>query len=202
VPLVFVVGPPAVGKMTVGHALARRTGLRLFHNHVTSDVVTRFFDYGTPAYGRLVTEFRTRIFEEVAASALPGLIFTYVWAFGEPGDAAFVRRLAETFRVRGRPVYLVELGAPLAVRLERNGSAFRLAEKPTKRDVDASRRHLLDVEARYRLNSAGELDPRPDWLDGCLRVDNAALPPDAAASRVAEAFALPRAEPAESRLAP
>lgn len=192
-PLVFVVGPPAVGKMTVGHALARPTGLRLFHNHVTSDVVTRFFDYGTPAYGRLVAEFRTRIFEEVAASELPGLIFTYVWAFGDPGDAAFVARLADTFRARGRPVYLVELEAPLAVRLERNASAFRLAEKPTKRDLDASRRHLLDVEARYRFNSAGEFEPRPEWLDGYLRLANTGLLPDEAAARVAEAFALPRA---------
>ncbi|GJG85939.1 hypothetical protein tb265_11200 [Gemmatimonadetes bacterium T265] len=179
-PLVFVVGPPAVGKMTVGHALAGRTGLRLFHNHVTSDVVTRCFDYGTPAYGHLVTEFRTRIFEEVAASDLPGLIFTYVWAFGDPGDAAFVVRLAGTFSARGRPVYLVELEAPLPVRLERNASEFRLAEKPTKRDLDASRRHLLDVEARYRLNSAGEFATRPGWLDGYLRLDNAALSPDAA----------------------
>jgi hypothetical protein len=29
--LVFIVGPPAVGKMTVGHELSRRTGLKLFH---------------------------------------------------------------------------------------------------------------------------------------------------------------------------
>ena len=33
--LAMLVGPPAVGKMTVGLALAARTGLRLFHNHHT-----------------------------------------------------------------------------------------------------------------------------------------------------------------------
>jgi hypothetical protein len=54
--LVFIVGPPAVGKMTVGYALAARTGLRLFHNHHTIDLVLRFFPYGTPAFGRLVLE--------------------------------------------------------------------------------------------------------------------------------------------------
>jgi hypothetical protein len=181
--------------MTVGHALAARTGLRLFHNHVTSDVVTRFFDYGTPAYGRLVREFRTRVFEEVAASDLPGLIFTYVWAFDDAGDAAFVERLAGVFRARGRPVYLVELEAPLAVRLERNAGAFRLAEKPTKRDLDASRRHLLDVDARYRLNSAGtfaEPGARPPWLDGYLRLANAELAPEDAAACIAAAFDLAR----------
>lgn len=187
--LVFLVGPPAVGKMTVGYALAARTGLRLLHNHATSDVVVRFFDYGTPAYQRLITEFRTRLCEEVAASDLPGLIVTYVWAFDEPGDADFVARVGDIFRARGRSVYLVELEAPLDVRLARNASAFRLAEKPTKRDVEASRRHLLDVEARYRLNSGSEFAGRPDYL----RLPNGELSPEAAAERIVTAFDLPRA---------
>jgi hypothetical protein len=83
----MLVGPPAVGKMTVGHALAARTGLRLFHNHHTIDLALRFFPYGSPPFQRLVGEFRRRIFEEVAASDLPGLIFTYVWAFDDARDA-------------------------------------------------------------------------------------------------------------------
>jgi hypothetical protein len=36
--LVFVVGPPAVGKMSVGQAIAERTGLRLFHNHLAIEL--------------------------------------------------------------------------------------------------------------------------------------------------------------------
>jgi hypothetical protein len=188
VSLVVIFGPPAVGKMTVGHALAERTGLRLFHNHVTSDVVTRYFDYGTPAYGRLITEFRTRIFEEVAASDLPGLIFTYVWAFDDPRDTAFVERLTSIFRDRGRSVYYSELLAPQAERLRRNETAFRLAEKPTKRDLDASRRHLLDADSRYRLNSDREFEGRRDYL----RIDNSEVEPTAVAEQIIEAFGLPR----------
>jgi shikimate kinase len=68
--LLFVVGPPAVGKMTVGKEIADRTGLRLFHNHMMIEPVLHFFDYEDPAFGRLVEEFRIRIFEEVAASDL------------------------------------------------------------------------------------------------------------------------------------
>ena len=41
--LVVLVGPPAVGKMTVGHALAARTGLRLFHNHHTIEPLGEIF---------------------------------------------------------------------------------------------------------------------------------------------------------------
>ena len=99
--LVFIVGPPAVGKMTVGHELAQRTGLRLFHNHHTIDLVLPFFEFGTPPFSRLVGEFRRRIFEEVAASELPGLIFTYVWAFDDPRDAAAVEEYARRTRRYG-----------------------------------------------------------------------------------------------------
>ncbi len=185
---VIIFGPPAVGKMTVGHEIATRTGLKLFHNHHTIDLALRFFPYGTPPFQRLVGEFRRRIFEEVAASDLPGLIFTYVWAFDDPSDAAFVERLAAIFRERGRPVYFVELEASEAERLRRNESAFRLAEKPTKRDLDASRRHLLDAGRRYRLSSAAEFAGRRDYL----RLDNETLSPEAAAERIIDAFGLPR----------
>ena len=45
--LVLLFGPQAVGKMTVGQELAKITGLKLFHNHMTIDLVSNFFDYGT-----------------------------------------------------------------------------------------------------------------------------------------------------------
>src|ERR671916_1288432 len=99
--LVIIFGPPAVGKMTVGRELARLTGLKLFHNHMTIELALNFFDFGQPAFHRLVSDFRRRVFEEVAASDLPGLIFTYVWAFDDPGDAASVEEYADIFRRRG-----------------------------------------------------------------------------------------------------
>ena len=98
--LVFIVGPPAVGKMAVGHELALRTGLKLFHNHHTIDLVLRFFPFGSPAFTRLVSEFRRRTMEEVAASELPGLIFTYVWAFDHQSEDETVERFAAIFRER------------------------------------------------------------------------------------------------------
>lgn len=186
--LVFIVGPPAVGKMTVGHALAERTGLRLFHNHHTIDLVLRYFAYGTPAFQRLVGEIRRRILEEVAASDLPGLIFTYVWAFDDPRDAAAVDHYAEIFRVRGGRVVCAELEASQEERLRRNASTFRLAEKPTKRDLEASRERLLEHDARYQLNSHGALDGRADYL----RLDITSVEATEAAERILLHFGLPR----------
>ena len=39
---VHVFGPQAVGKMTVGQELAKITDLKLFHNHMTIDLVSHF----------------------------------------------------------------------------------------------------------------------------------------------------------------
>lgn len=186
--LVFLVGPPAVGKMTVGHELARRTGLKLFHNHHTIELVLHFFPYGSPPFGRLVQEFRRRIFEEVAASGLPGLVFTYVWAFDQPADDAAVAELAGIFAARGARVVYVELQATLAERLRRNETEFRLEQKPSKRDLAASRERLLRADAAYRLDSGGRFAGRDDYLT----IDNTELPAAAVAERIIEHFSLPR----------
>lgn len=75
---VAVFGPPAVGKMTVGQEIAKLTGYPLLHNHMTIDLVTELFDFGTPPFCKLVPAFRQMLVSEAAASDLPGLIFTFV----------------------------------------------------------------------------------------------------------------------------
>jgi hypothetical protein len=188
--LVFLIGPPAVGKMTVGHELAARTGLKLFHNHQTIELVLGFFPFGSPPFNRLVREFRRRIFEEVASSGLPGLIFTYVWAFDLPEDDDFVAEFAAIFERRGARVLYVELHAELEERLRRNETEFRLQHKPSKRDTVASRQRLLDLDAQYRLASEGRFAGRPDYL----HIDTTRLSAAAAAARIAEHFGLETAQ--------
>lgn len=189
--LVFIVGPPAVGKMTVGHELAQRTGLKLFHNHHTIDLALRFFAFGTAPFHRLVGEFRRRIFEEVAASDLPGLIFTYVWAFDHASEDATVAEWAAIFQARGGRVLYVELETTQEERLRRNETEFRLAEKPFKRDLDASRQQLLDLDANYQLNSRGRFAGRADYL----HIDNTHLSAAEVAEQIVAAFGLTAGHP-------
>jgi hypothetical protein len=186
--LLFVVGPPAVGKMSVGQAIAERTGLRLFHNHIAIELALRYFEFGTAAFHRIDAAIRRLVIEEVAASDLPGLIFTYVWAFNLPEDQAVVEEYAKPFRERRARVLFVELEAPQAERLKRVAGVSRLAEKPSRRDLDAARRDLLDDDARYQLNSGGKFDGHQDYL----RINNTLLTPGEVAERVIEHFALPR----------
>jgi len=183
--LVFVVGPGAVGKMTVGAEIARRSGFRLLHNHQTIDLVLPYFPFGSAPFGRLVGEFRRRIMEEVARSELPGLIFTYVWAFGEDDDD--IERYAQIFRAVGGAVYYVELQAPQSVRLERDQTPFRLERKPTKRDPEISRRRLMDMDAGYQLDSGDRFAGRADYL----KIDNTTRGPAEVAELVIARFGLP-----------
>lgn len=185
--LVVIFGPPAVGKMTVGLELERLTGLPLFHNHMSVDPILRYFDFGTPAFGRLVGEFRRRLFEEVAASELPGLIFTYVWALNDPRDRASVDQLTSIFTAHDAHICFVELQATQAERLVRNETPLRLEQKAPKRDVVRSRQHLLDADVQYQLNSAGDFF----YPDRHLRIENSALTPEVVARRVMDHFHLP-----------
>jgi hypothetical protein len=149
--LLLIIGPPAVGKMTVGRALARRSDFRLFHNHHTIEPLVEVFGHGTPPFAVLNSEFRRRVIEEAARHRLD-LVFTFVWQLEEAGDEREVRELVAPYEVPGGQVLVVELSAGLDTRLRRNLGADRIAAKPTKADVEWSDAHVRDLE-RYRLNS-------------------------------------------------
>ena len=107
--LVIIIGPQAVGKMTVGQELQKKTGLKLFHNHMTIDLVSNFFSYSSPAGKRLVKLFRKEIFEEVAKSDLYGMIFTYMCDFSDREDWEYLEWLNEAFECNLSDIFFVEL---------------------------------------------------------------------------------------------
>src|SRR5580692_9730140 len=74
--LVFLHGAGAVGKLTVGQALAAHTGLALFHNHLVVDAALSVFPFGDPEFVRLRHEWWLAMFD-VAAEAGRSLIFTF-----------------------------------------------------------------------------------------------------------------------------
>lgn len=150
---ILIFGPQAVGKMTVGQELEKLTGLKLFHNHMSIEMVAPFFSYGTPAGKRLVKLFRRAIFEEVANSELSGLIFTFLWALDRQEDWNYVEEICGIFESKGGTVYFVELEADLETRLERNKSENRLLHKPTKRNLEFSERDLITTMTKSRVNS-------------------------------------------------
>lgn len=184
--LILIFGPQAVGKMTVGQELAKITDLKLFHNHMTIELVTPIFDYGTKEGQRLVSLFRREIFEAVAKSDLEGLIFTYVWAFDHPSDWEYINNVCQIFESKGGKVYFVELEANLNERIERNKSPHRLKHKPTKRNIEWSENNLKKSMEKYRLNSLeGEITKQE-----YIRINNTNKSPEEVAKVIKEKFQL------------
>ncbi|WP_144565885.1 AAA family ATPase [Neobacillus bataviensis] len=183
---VLIFGPQAVGKMTVGHELEKRTDLKLFHNHMTIELVTPFFEYGTKEGNRLVSLFRQEIFEAVAKSDLYGLIFTFVWAFDLQADWDYVDHVCRIFESKGGTVYFVELEADLNERIERNRSPHRLEHKPSKRNAEWSEANLKKSMKKYRLNSLdGEIKK-----ENYLKINNTKLSAEEVAQMIKDRFQL------------
>ncbi|WP_136603934.1 AAA family ATPase [Paenibacillus dokdonensis] len=183
---IIIFGPQAVGKMTVGQELEKITDLKLFHNHMTIELVTPYFSYGSAPGKRLVSLFRQEIFEEVAKSDLEGLIFTFVWAFDLQNDWDYIEKISCIFENQGGTVYLVELEADMEERLERNKSPHRLSHKATKRNIEFSERDLRVTMENHRLNSMeGEIGHA-----NYLRINNTELSPETVAQMIKEKFQL------------
>ncbi len=80
--LVFIYGPPGVGKLTVARALARITGYKVYHNHLAIESVLPIFDFGTKEFNELVDKYRLDMIRTAARSSLPGMIMTLGYVAG------------------------------------------------------------------------------------------------------------------------
>ena len=87
--LVIIFGPQAVGKMTVGQELQKITELKLFHNHMTIELLAPLFGFSSEMW-ELSNKFRKDIFKTAVQSDLNGLIFTFVWGFNLESDWKYV----------------------------------------------------------------------------------------------------------------
>ncbi|SDT40950.1 DEAD/DEAH box helicase family protein [Microlunatus soli] len=149
--LLLIMGPPAVGKMTVGREIAARSAFRLFHNHHTIEPLVEVFGYGSPPFNLLNREFRRRVIEEATRHQID-LIFTFVWNLADPQDAEYLAELIVPVVESGGEVLVLELVADLQTRLERNRGESRLAAKPSKRDLVWSDDNVRQMD-QHQLNN-------------------------------------------------
>jgi hypothetical protein len=75
--LIFLSGLPGVGKLTVAKELSALTGFKLFHNHLTVDLLISIFEFGSLPFIELRESIWLSVFDHAARANLPGLIFTF-----------------------------------------------------------------------------------------------------------------------------
>ena len=133
--LVFIYGPPAVGKLAVATELSKQTGFKLFHNHVSIDFVRSIFQFGTPSFQKLVNKYRREMLEEAAKERVD-TIFTFMYGKGE--DDEFVRDIMRRVESHNGKVLFVrlycsreELGRRVAIK-----SRKKQGKLATKQDLD------------------------------------------------------------------
>jgi len=104
--MLFLYGPPASGKLTVGREVAKRTGCALFHNHLVVDALLAVFPFGSPEFVRLREQFWIETIQAAAHSDRP-LIFTFCPELSV--DPAFPERLRVTVEQAGGAVSYIRL---------------------------------------------------------------------------------------------
>jgi hypothetical protein len=175
--LVVLHGAPGVGKLTVAKELQALTGYRLFHNHLTVDLVVSIVGFRSLA----ARELRERIWLDALGTAakegVEGVIFTLVF---EPTLlVGFWGRLVATVEERGGSVLPVEL------RCSPEENARRVVQ-PDRR------RYLKETSAEFLLGGlAGRAFEPPDDLAGNVVIDTTELTAAETARRVYEALGGP-----------
>jgi hypothetical protein len=175
--LVYIYGPPGVGKLTVARELAALTGFKLFHNHLAANLASSVLPNQSDAYVRLVRQVWRDTFTEAVREAVD-LICT-AFFHGRPEDAQFVRWMLEPIYAGGGTVVYVQLRCARDEWLRRVPNASRLALNK-----------LVDAQAAAAL--ADQLDVFASVpFEPHLCIVNTSVPAGAVARQIAECFSLP-----------
>jgi hypothetical protein len=104
--VVFIHGPAASGKYTIGKLVADALDVRLFHNHLVVDTLLSLFDFGSPAFRALREQIWLGAFE---GAAKEGTSFVFTFLPESTVSDGFVNEAARVVVNAGGTVFFVEL---------------------------------------------------------------------------------------------
>lgn len=175
--LIFLYGLPATGKLTVAKELASLTGYKLFHSHLTVDLLLSLFDFGSQPFVELRENIWLSIIEQAANAQLPGLIFTF--APERTVRPPFIPNLQNLIAKTDSEIRFIELLCPL------HELKLRL-DSPSRQQYQKLTSHALFDE----LRSSGCFEalpmPPPEFS-----IDTSLCTPQKAAAQIAQTLKLP-----------
>jgi hypothetical protein len=178
VKLIFIHGPAAYGKLTVGRALSALTGIELFHNHLVVDALLEKFRFGDPQFVALRESMWMAVFESAVRQG-KSLIFTFQ---PEPTVApGFPGRVVDLVAGAGGKVCFIRLQVSIT-------EQERRIDQASRREFRKLTSLTLLRQLRASFDACDAAMPAAD-----LVIDTEAADPATAARRIATVFALPAA---------
>jgi shikimate kinase len=172
--LIFLYGPPASGKLTVAEKLSKLTGIPLFHNHLSRDLVKDIYGDKLRDNYALVDRLRFDVLDYCSRNHTD-LILTYVYEGSD--DDSNVRDFVKTIEDNGGKVLFVELSANKNDLIERVDNESRKKYKK-----------LIDPAIMETLTEDMSIYSIP-FVDS-LKINTSESTPDESAQRIVETFKL------------
>jgi len=174
--LVFLYGPPAVGKLTVARELAKLTGYKLLHNHLAGDLVGSIFDFNSKPFKNYSIKIRLDLLEAAAKENILGIIFTFMYS--NPEGDKFVKDIIKKVKKYNGDVYFVQLFCDENELKKRVGTESR-KEYNKVREIKILKK---------RLNEWNLYHPIP-FVEN-LKIDNTKLTPKKVAQKIKDYYKL------------
>ncbi len=171
--VLFIHGPAASGKHTIGSLVSERLGIPFFHNHLTVDLVKALFDFGTEPFIQLRADVWRKAFE---ASSIAKQSFVFTFNPEATVDPALMIELAGKVEQAGGTMHYIEL--------------ICSSDEVERRIGNESRKKfgkLTDAALYREIEEQGGFD-FPQFPRALISIDTEQADPNEAASKIAEAL--------------
>ncbi|HEX6125411.1 MAG TPA: AAA family ATPase [Pyrinomonadaceae bacterium] len=173
--LIIIHGPPAAGKLTVANEVARLTGFKVFHNHLSIDCVKPVFEFGSEPFWRIVLKIRE---ETIAEATRAGVDIIHTFCYAKDTDDEEFAKLIAAAEDNGGEVHTVLLLCDDEERRKRIANESRvLIGKLTDPDSVTRSRAEYDLESPFPGRET-------------LIIDTTHVVPEASAARIIAHFKL------------
>lgn len=173
--LIILYGPPAVGKLTVAKKLSEKTGIRLFHNHLSVDLVASIIPFEHKSFWPEVRKIRRRLLK---LSASEGNDLIYTIAYRHDLDDKNINEYLKIYESSGGTICLIHLTAEKEEIFKRLKNESRLNTFKMKDEV-MLRDHLSKYDFFSPMNGRES-----------LAIDNSNLTPEATTDLIIKQFKL------------
>ncbi len=173
--VLFLYGPAAAGKYTIGQLLSERLAIPLLHNHLVVDVALTLFEFGSDGFKQLRADLWQSAFA-AAAQHQQSFIFT----FNPEATVALdlIENLEASITRQGGQMHYIELQCNDETVLERLNNPSRQAFGK-----------LTDVDLYQQIKQSGGFD-FPSFCQPELAIDTATTSASEAASQITGVLSL------------